>query len=135
MPEDHFPLRIADSVLDDLRRRLGATRWTDAIPGSGWDHGSDLAVVKELATYWLDRFDWRARERFLDDVLPGRTVQLDGRRLHYAYVAGTGPSPFPLLLLHGWPGSFTEFYKIAPALADPARHGGDPDDAFDVIVP
>ena len=135
MQGDRLYLRVPDPVLDDLRRRLAATRWTDTIPGSGWDHGSDLTVIKELAGYWHDQFDWRAREAFLDEVLPGRVVQLDGRQLHYAYLAGRGPSPFPLLLLHGWPGSFTEFYKVAPALADPAGHGGEPADAFDVIVP
>src|SRR5579859_7970853 len=102
MQGDRLRLRVPDPVLDDLRRRLAATRWTDTIPGSGWEHGSDHAVIKELAGYWHDQFDWRAREAFLDEVLPGRAAQLDGRRLHYAYLAGRGPSPFPLLLLHGW---------------------------------
>jgi pimeloyl-ACP methyl ester carboxylesterase len=135
MPGTPFPLRIAEPVLHDLHRRLDATRWTDTIPGSGWEHGSDLATIADLAAHWRDGFNWRARESLLDDVLPSYTVQIDGRRLHYAHLPGKGPAPFPLLLLHGWPGSFTEFYKVASALADPAGHGGDANDAFDVIVP
>jgi pimeloyl-ACP methyl ester carboxylesterase len=130
-----FSIEVDDAVIDDLHRRLDATRWTDSIPGSGASLGADPDLIRDLASYWRTGFDWRARARFLDEVLPGQTVELDGRRLHFAHLAGAGPAPFPLLLLHGWPGSYTEFCKVAPMLADPARFGGDPADAFEVIVP
>jgi microsomal epoxide hydrolase len=113
----------------------GRTRWTDAVAGSGWAHGTDIDYLRELASYWVDGFDWRARERLINECLPGWAVRLGGRQVHFAHCPGVGPAPLPLVLLHGWPGSFVEMYKVAPALADPAAHGGDPADAFDVVVP
>lgn len=135
MHGEPFEIHVEDAVLDDVRRRLAATRWTDSIPGSGWDLGADVGAVRELVAHWLDGFDWRACEAFLNTTLPGRVADVGGIRLHYAHLPGNGPAPFPLLLLHGWPGSFVEFAKVAPMLADPAAHGGDPADAFDVVVP
>jgi pimeloyl-ACP methyl ester carboxylesterase len=122
-------------VLDDLRERVRRTRWTDAITGAGWAHGASVEYLRELAAYWVDRFDWRAQERLLDERLPGWCVEIDGRRVHYARRGGVGPDPLPLVLLHGWPGSFVEMAELAPRLADPAASGGDPRDAFDVVVP
>jgi pimeloyl-ACP methyl ester carboxylesterase len=128
-------LVIDAPVLDDLRARVRAMRWPDTIAGSGWNHGTDDDELRALAAYWVDEFDWAAQARLLDERLPGWSTVIDGRRVHYARCNGVGPDPLPLALLHGWPGSFAEMYKIAPALADPAAHGGDPADAFDVIVP
>jgi microsomal epoxide hydrolase len=134
-----FEIAIDDAVLADLRDRLRRTRWPDTVAGSGWDHGTDVDYLRSLAAYWADGFDWRAQARLLDERLPGYVVERRAagqpRRVHFARLPGRGPAPFPLLLLHGWPGSFAEMYKIAPALADPAARGGDPADAFDVIVP
>jgi pimeloyl-ACP methyl ester carboxylesterase len=132
---ERFTVHVPEEILRDLRQRLEATRWSDTIPGSGWDHGTDVQYLRELVTYWLHDFDWRAQEQWLDEVLPGWTVDIDGRVVHYARIDGRGPSPLPLLLLHGWPGSYFELSKVAPMLADPGAHGGDPADAFDVIVP
>jgi pimeloyl-ACP methyl ester carboxylesterase len=129
------PLAVGSDVLDDLRERVRRTRWTDAVAGAGWAHGTDLDYLRELASYWADDFDWRAQERLINERLPGWSVRLGGRQVHFARRPGVGPAPLPLVLLHGWPGSFVEMYKVAPALADPAAHGGDPADAFDVVVP
>jgi pimeloyl-ACP methyl ester carboxylesterase len=117
-----------------LYRRLDDVRWPDAI-GEPWRLGADLDYLKELASYWRHDFDWRAQETALEEVLPSWSVLLDGQPLHYARVAGLGPDPLPLLLMHGWPGSYAEFVKVAPMLTDPAAHGGDPADAFELIVP
>jgi len=129
------PLEVDDETLADLHDRIRRTRWTDGIAGAGWSHGTSIAYLRELATYWVDGFDWRAQERLLNERLPGRAAEVDGRRVHYARCEGVGPDPLPLVLLHGWPGSYAEMYKVAPLLADPGAHGGDPADAFDVIVP
>ncbi|HEX4216880.1 MAG TPA: epoxide hydrolase [Acidimicrobiales bacterium] len=130
-----FPVAVEDDVLDDLFDRVRRTRYTDAVPGAGWTHGTSIDYLRELAGYWADGFDWRAQERWLNQQLPGWVVDIEGRRVHYARCPGMGPDPLPLVLLHGWPGSFVEMVKVAPLLADPARYGGDPADAFEVIVP
>jgi pimeloyl-ACP methyl ester carboxylesterase len=130
-----FLVHVPDDVLSDLAWRLARTRWPDAIEGAGWDYGTDLAYLRALVAHWRHAFDWRAQEASLDQRLPSFRCEIDGLEIHYAHLPGRGPSPFPLLLLHGWPGSYFEMYKVAPALADPAGHGGDPADAFDVVVP
>jgi pimeloyl-ACP methyl ester carboxylesterase len=130
-----FPLAVDDEVLDDLFDRVRRTRWTDSVAGSGWSHGTSIEYLRELADYWVNGFDWRLQERLVNEALPGWATELEGRRVHYARCEGVGPAPLPLVLLHGWPGSFVEMATIAPLLADPARYGGDPDDAFEVIVP
>jgi pimeloyl-ACP methyl ester carboxylesterase len=88
-----------------------------------------------LTSYWVDGYDWRAQEHMLNERLPGWETTIGDRTVHFGRCQGRGPRPLPLLLLHGWPGSYFEMYKIAPALADPAADGGDPRDAFEVIVP
>ena len=130
-----FVVHVSEEVLSDLRERLDRTRWPDAIAGAGWGYGTDVDDLRALVEHWRSGYDWRAQEAMLDERLPSWRVEIEGRQLHYAHLPGRGPSPFPLLLLHGWPGSYLEMYKIAPVLADPASHGGDPADAFDVVVP
>lgn len=130
-----FTIAVADSVLADLHERLDRTRWPDEIPGSGWAHGAALDDVRALAHYWRHTFDWRAREAELNATFPGSRVTIDGLGIHYAHLPGVGRSPTPLLLLHGWPGSFVEMDKIVGPLTDPAAHGGSADDAFDIVVP
>jgi pimeloyl-ACP methyl ester carboxylesterase len=130
-----FEISVDDAVLDDLRGRIRRTRWPSAVRGEGWSLGSDVEYIRALAAYWLDSYDWRAQERELNERLPGWLAPVGGRTVHFARCPGVGPAPIPLLLLHGWPGSFVEMAKVAPALADPAAHGGDPSDAFEVIVP
>jgi pimeloyl-ACP methyl ester carboxylesterase len=125
---------ISDEVLDDLRRRLESTRWPDSV-GDGWAMGTELGYLKELTAYWRDDFDWRAQEARLESVLPSSFAMVDGQQVHFARLRAKGPDALPLLLLHGWPGGYAEFVKVAPMLADPGAYGGDPADAFEVIVP
>jgi pimeloyl-ACP methyl ester carboxylesterase len=129
-----FTIHVADEVLADLRERLARVRWPDEAPGSGWSYGTDLGYMRELVTYWRDRYDWRAHERTLNGFRQF-TLPVAGVDLHVIHEAGVGPAPMPLLLAHGWPGSVWEFYKLIPRLTDPARFGGDPADAFTVVVP
>src|SRR3982751_5390308 len=129
-----FRLQVADAAIDDLRDRLARTRFPDQAPGEPWAYGTDVAYLRELVEYWRSRFDWRAQEARLN-ALPQFKVRLHGIDLHYLHVEGRGPSPYPLLLSHGWPGSVFEFLDIIPRLTDPARHGGDPADAFTVVAP
>jgi len=129
-----FKIEVPDPVLDDLKARLERTRWPDELPGTGWDYGSNLDHIKELVEYWRTEFDWRAQERLINSFSHFKT-EVDGLEIHYIHEKGKGPNPVPLVVTHGWPGTFFEMHKIIPLLSDPASHGGDPGDAFDVVVP
>jgi pimeloyl-ACP methyl ester carboxylesterase len=129
-----FEVRITEEVLDDLRARLGRTRWPDEIADAGWEQGTDLAYLRELVGYWESSFDWREQEKKLNRFAHFRG-ELDGFKLHFIHERGKGDDPMPLVLTHGWPSTFFEFSKIVPLLTDPESHGGDPADAFDVVVP
>ena len=134
MPDNQFQVNINQEVLDDLQERLKRTRWPDEITGSGWDYGSNLAYIKELVDYWIEEFDWRAQEAKINRYAQF-IAEVDGLDVHYIHERGQGPDPLPLLLIHGWPGSITEFLDFIPLLTDPASHGADPNDSFDVVAP
>ena len=134
MEAQPFTIDIPDSVLQDLTERLERTRWPDDSPDAGWEYGSNLGYVQELVEYWRTAFDWRAQERAINRLAHYR-AQVDGSGIHFIHERGRGPNPLPLLLTHGWPSTFTEMLKIIPMLIDPAAHGGDAGDSFDVIVP
>ena len=129
-----FTIEVADDVLADLRRRLTATRWPDEVDDAGWDYGTNLTYLKGLVAYWRDGFDWRAQEATLNQYAQYR-ANVDGVGVHFVHERGRGPHPLPLIITHGWPSSFAQMLKIVPLLTDPARYGGDPADAFDVVVP
>lgn len=134
MAAEKFTIKVSDAVLADLARRLDATRWPDELENAGWELGSSLAYVKSLAEYWRNGYDWRREEAALNR-LPHRRISLDGLQIHFVHVRGNGPAPLPLIITHGWPGSFVEMVKLVPLLTEPAAHGGRPEDAFDVVVP
>jgi microsomal epoxide hydrolase len=134
MAPQAFVLRIADEAIADLKARLSLTRFPDAAPGEPWAYGTSVDYIRDLVSYWKDRFDWRAQEAALNEF-PQFKVLLHDIDLHFLHVPGVGPNPYPLLLMHGWPGSVFEFLDIIPRLTDPARFGGDPKDAFTVIAP
>jgi microsomal epoxide hydrolase len=127
-------IRIPEEKIVDLKARLERTRWPDQVIGAGWDYGTNLEYLEELCRYWARDFDWRGQERSLNRFAHHHT-DIDGLRLHYVLQRGRGPSPLPLILFHGWPGSFYQMLKLAPLLADPAGHGGSIEDSFDVVVP
>ncbi len=129
-----FRIDIPDRCLADLAARLDRTRWPGDLPGDDWSYGVALRRVRELAAYWRDRFDWRATEARLNQF-PQFTTVIDGQRIHFLHVRSPGRDAFPLVLTHGWPGSVAEFAEVIGPLTDPGQHGGDPADAFDVVVP
>lgn len=129
-----FRIDIPQADLDDLHRRLAETRWPAEIPGFGWSRGVPLAYLKELADYWRTGFDWRAQEKQLNDF-PQFTTEIDGQNIHFLHVRSPEPNAVPLLLAHGWPCSPVEFAKVIGPLTDPRAHGGDPADAFHVVIP
>ena len=129
-----FKIDIPDSVLEDLQSRLERTRWPDEMPGTEWDYGSNLDYVKELVEYWRTKFDWRAQEKLINSFAHFKT-EVDGLDIHYIHEKGKGPNPMPLIITHGWPSCFFEMTKIIPLLTDPASHGGDAADSFDVVAP
>ena len=127
-------LQIPEPAITDLRERLARARFPDQAPGPAWSYGTDLEYLRQLVDYWGRSFDWRAQEARLN-AFPQFKTGLFDIGLHFLHVPGQGPSPLPLLLLHGWPGSVFEFLDIIPRLTDPARFGGDPADAFTVVAP
>ena len=129
-----FRIDIPQADLDDLRERLARTRWPDELPGVGWSRGVPLAYLQELAEYWRTVYDWRAWEARLN-AYPQFTTTIDGAKVHFLHVRSPEPHALPLILTHGWPGSIVEFLDIIGPLTDPRAHGGDPADAFDVVVP
>jgi pimeloyl-ACP methyl ester carboxylesterase len=134
MPPRPFTISIPQAELDDLHARLARTRWIDDLGDEGWSHGLDVAYMRGLVDYWRSRFDWRAQERALNEF-PNFRTEIDGIGIHFIHQRGRGPNPLPIVLTHGFPDSVLRFAKIIDLLADPASHGGDPSDAFDVVVP
>ncbi len=132
MPAEPFTIAVPQKNLDDLRSRLLLTRWPDHVQ-AGWDYGTDPAYLRELVDYWIERFDWRLQERRLN-AFPHFRATVDHFGLHFIHQRGVGLQRMPLLLLHGWPGSFVQMLDLIPLLTDPSSHDGDPSDAFDVVV-
>ncbi len=127
-------INIGDEIMADLRARLAGTRWPEPLPVAGWQAGTESGYLRELVRYWREDFDWPARQRYLNSF-SHFTAAIEGTRIHFVHQRGAGPQPLPLVLTHGWPNCFTEMLKLVPLLTDPGAHGGDPADAFDVVVP
>jgi pimeloyl-ACP methyl ester carboxylesterase len=129
-----FRIDVAEPVLEDLRRRLRATRWPEDSPGEPWALGTDRTYLRELCDYWADGFDWRRIEAELNAI--GQfTTSIDGQRLHFSHVRSAAPGALPLVIHHGWPGTFAEFVKVLAPLTDPVAHGGRAEGAFHVVCP
>lgn len=129
-----FRINVSDDDLEDLRRRLARTRWPDELPEVGWRYGVPVGYLKELAEYWRTSYDWRRYEAELNGFAQF-TTQIDGANVHFLHVRSTEPDALPLIITHGWPGSIVEFLNIIGPLTDPRAHGGDPADAFHLVIP
>ena len=131
-----FRIDIPQADLDDLHRRLDQARWAPPAPAprSDFARGVPLEYLQELAAYWRSGFDWRAQEARLN-ALPQFVTEIDGQPVHFLHVRSPEPDALPLLLTHGYPGSVVEFLDMIGPLSDPRAHGGDPADAFHLVVP
>ncbi|KAB2346085.1 epoxide hydrolase family protein [Actinomadura rudentiformis] len=129
-----FRIDIAQADLDELDERLARTRWPDQLPGVGWSYGVERGYLTELVDHWRTGYDWRGHEARLNEV-PQFTTTIDGQRIHFLHVRSPEPGAIPLLITHGWPSTVYEFLDVIGPLADPRAHGGDPADAFHVVVP
>jgi len=130
------PFRIAatDDQLDDLRRRLRATRFPERECVDDWSQGIPLAYLQDVCAYWAEKYDWRARESRLNRF-PQFKTELDGVDIHFIHARSPHAGAMPLVITHGWPGSIVEFHKVIEPLTNPTAHGGDARDAFHVVCP
>jgi pimeloyl-ACP methyl ester carboxylesterase len=134
-PDIHpFSIAVDDALLDDLRSRLRQTRWPEAELVDDWRQGVPLAWLQAICRYWAEGYDWRAREARLNRFSQF-TTPIDGLDIHFLHQRSPHPQARPLLITHGWPGSFVEFHKVIGPLTDPTAHGGDAADAFHVVCP
>lgn len=129
-----FRVEIPQADLDDLAYRLSRTRWPNAQNGAGWKYGVSLEYVKGLADYWQNGFDWRKQEARLN-AYPQFTTEIQGANVHFLHVRSPEPDALPLLLTHAWPSSIAEFLNVIGPLSDPRSHGGNPADAFHLVIP
>ena len=129
-----YTVSISEQSLDDLRQRLRLTRWPDQETPDDWSQGVPLAYVQEVCAYWLDKYDWRRCEAWLNSM-PQFVTEIDGLDFHFLHVTSPHPNALPLVITHGWPGSIIEFSKVIGPLTDPGAHGGDNADAFHVVCP
>lgn len=129
-----FTIDIPQAALDDLNRRIADTRWPEKLPGAGWDRGVPTAYLKELAEYWRASFSWRTAEARLNQF-PQFMTEIDGADVHFMHIRSPESDATPLLITHGWPGSVAEFLNVIGPLTDPRAHGGDPADAFHLVIP
>jgi pimeloyl-ACP methyl ester carboxylesterase len=129
-----FRVDVPEEQLDDLRRRIAATRWPEAETVADDSQGVRLATIQALARYWGTEYDFRRFEARLN-ALPQFVTEIDGLDVHFIHVRSPHENALPLIITHGWPGSVVEMLNVIGPLADPTAHGGDAEDAFDVVVP
>jgi epoxide hydrolase len=129
-----FKLHVPQAALEDLKKRLGDTRWPEKEPVTDWSQGVPLAKARALMEYWRDRHDWRRFEARANSFPHFRT-RIDGLGIHFIHARSSHANAIPIVLTHGWPGSFVEFLEVIGPLTEPTRFGGNADDAFHVVIP
>jgi pimeloyl-ACP methyl ester carboxylesterase len=129
-----FEIDIPQADIDDLKARLANARLPAQIPGTGWEYGTNAEYLKDLVDYWQNDFDWRAQERELNQFDQFIT-NIDEVPIHFIHQRSSNPDAMPLLITHGWPGSFVEFRKLIGPLTEPQLYGGRAEDAFHVVIP
>jgi pimeloyl-ACP methyl ester carboxylesterase len=129
-----FNIAIDDAVLEDLKQRLRHTRWPDAETVADWQQGAPLNWVRDICRHWADGYDWRAREARLNRW-PQFSTPIDGLDIHFVHHRSPHADAMPLIISHGWPGSFVEFHKVLDPLTNPTAFGGHAEDAFHVVCP
>jgi pimeloyl-ACP methyl ester carboxylesterase len=129
-----FRVNVPEEALDDLRRRIAATRWPEKETVADQSQGVQLATIQELARYWGTDYDFRRLEARLN-ALPQFMTEIDGLDIHFIHAKSAHENALPLIITHGWPGSIVEMLNVVGPLTDPTAHGGSAEDAFDVVIP
>ena len=129
-----FQVDVPQQEIDELHRRIAATRWPTKELVDDRSQGVQLATVQELARYWTTDYDWRRCEARLN-ALPQFTTEIDGVDVHFIHVKSPHENALPLVMTHGWPGSVVELLETVGPLTDPTAHGGRAEDAFDLVLP
>ena len=129
-----FEIEIAQSTVNKIVERVRAFEWPEAPEGGGWAYGTELSTMKEFVEYWLHGYDW-FREQEILNRLPQFKARVRDLDIHFIHLRSNAPRRRPLIISHGWPGSFVEFMNVMEPLAYPEKHAGKASDAFDVIVP
>ena len=129
-----FLIPFSQAALDDLHLRLRQTRWPQIVPGAGSSLGVECEFLEDLCGYWTNTFDWKSQLDRIATLNHYRYPAKEGY-VHFIHEKGKGPSPLPLILTHGWPGSFLEMLRILPLLTDPGAYGHDAADSFDIVIP
>ena len=129
-----FNIHVPQASLDDLRRRIAATKWPERETVMDASQGVQLATIRKLASYWKNDYDWRTCEAKLN-ALPQFVTNIDGLDIHFIHVRSKNPNALPLIVTHGWPGSIIEQLKIVGPLTDPTAYGGKAEDSFDIVIP
>jgi pimeloyl-ACP methyl ester carboxylesterase len=129
-----FRVEIPEAQIDDLRRRIAATRWPSKELVADRSQGVQLATLRELARFWETDYDWRKAESKLN-ALPQFKTEIDGVEIHFIHVKSQQENALPLIMTHGWPGSVIELLEVVGPLTDPTAHGGRVEDAFDLVLP
>ena len=130
-----FTFNVSNDQLDDLRRRVTATRWPEGETVPGDSQGVRLATVQNLARYWADGYDWRKSGEAKLKAVPHFVTEIDGLDIHFVHVRSKHKDALPMLVTHGWPGSIIEQLKIVGPLTDPTMYGASAEDAFDLVIP
>ena len=123
-----FVANISEEILDDLKNKIKNTRWPDEISNSNWSYGTSLSFMKKLSGHWLNSFDWREVEAEIN-TFPNFIATIDNHKIHFMHIKGKGEKSIPLIITHGWPGSFLEMMKLIPLLTE------DKDVSFDLVIP
>ena len=129
-----FNINISKETLDFIRKKVADFPWHEMPDDGGWDYGTNLNYMKELCAYWINSYDWKIHEKTINQFSHFK-APVEGIDMHFIMEKGSGENPTPLLISHGWPGSFVESIGIIERLAHPERFGGNEKDAFNVIVP
>ena len=129
-----FRFHAPQQALDDLRRRIAATKWPERETVGDASQGVQFATIRKLASYWENDYDCRTVEAKLD-ALPQFMTNIDGLDIHFIHIRSKNPNALPVIVTHGWPGSIIEQLKIIGPLTDPTAYGGKAEDSFDVVIP
>jgi pimeloyl-ACP methyl ester carboxylesterase len=134
MQLEPFTISVPESDIEDLKARLARTRWPDQLNGIGWEQGTDRSYLESIVAYWRSAFNWRAQEAALNK-LPQFRATIKAHQIHFVHARAKSGRGLPIVITHGWPGTFAEIVKMLPMLTDPESHGGSAEDAFDVVAP